>query len=244
VILPVNVKAIIFDLDDTLYPERDYFISGFSVVANELESRGVADSARIIEALLSLQFAEGREGVFQKASRRLGFPERWIPELVAIVREHTPRITLPRETIDVLRELKGGYLLGCVTDGWTEVQRRKINALGISEYLDAIVIADEDGREFWKPNPHPLRKCCKMLNTSPSETVFVGDNPERDIAAAENAEMRSVLFRRPGGYFESSTLDKRCGYLLGEISHLSELCLLLKSLSEVTVPDKRSCDRR
>jgi putative hydrolase of the HAD superfamily len=195
------IKAILFDLDDTLYVEGDFFRSGFSVVASELEARGTGRGDEIAAMLTAIHFGESREKVFQKAAARIPFPEDWIPELVTDFRSHQPRISLAPDVSAILRSLRAKYCLGCVTDGWAEVQRRKIMALGIIEFLDALVVADDMGRAFWKPNPLPIHRCCELLGVPLLEAIFVGDNPERDIKGARNAGIRNIRIRRKDSYF-------------------------------------------
>ena len=59
------LKAILFDLDDTLYEERQYFRSGFSVAARELERRGVGKVEETVRLLEHLFLHESRERVFR-----------------------------------------------------------------------------------------------------------------------------------------------------------------------------------
>lgn len=198
-----KLKAVIFDLDDTLYEERQFFHSGFVVVAAYLEQRGIGPAGKTTELLDHFHHAEGRQQVFQKLAARLGFPEDWVAEIVELFRSHYPVIGLAADALEVLPRLRASYRLrlGCVTDGWLAVQRRKIEALKVEPLLDALVIADEWGREFWKPHPQPFHTCCARLGVEPNEAVFVGDNPERDMVGARRAGLASIRIRRPGGYF-------------------------------------------
>jgi len=198
------LKAVIFDLDDTLYEERQFFQSGFAVVGEHLEQRGVGSWKKTAEMLSVFHHTEGRQQVFQKLAKQLGFPEEWIPPIVDLFRLHTPVIQLAPEVRDVLVRIRNinRLQLGCITDGWLEVQRRKINALGIQPLLDQMVIADEFGREFWKPHARPFQTCCARLGVEPAEAMFIGDNPERDMIGARRAGLTTVRIRRPGAFFE------------------------------------------
>ena len=232
------IKAVLFDLDDTLYIEGDFFRSGFSVVGSELEARRVGRGDEIAAMLAAIHFREAREGVFQKAAARIPFPEEWIPQLVTVFRSHQPRIRLAPDVPPVLRSLRTKYSVGCVTDGWAEVQRRKIAALGIMEFLDALVVADELGRSFWKPNPAPIHRCCEMLGVSFPEVIFVGDNPERDMKGARNAGIRSIRVRRKDSYFYSidSAPPDVADY---EVSNLTEVERILALLDDGNGPRKK-----
>lgn len=224
------VAAIIFDLDDTLYDEGDFFRSGFAVVAHELERRGAGTSADIAFMLERLHFAESRVGVFQKLASRLEFPEEWIPDLVTRFREHTPRISLAADALDVLPRLRSQFRIGCITDGWAGVQRRKLDALGVEPYLHGVLLTDELGREFWKPHARAFDELRAALGGTPDTTVVVGDNPERDMAGARNAGLRSIRVRRAGGYFSEREFEKSECRADFEISDLRALPDLLKSL--------------
>ncbi|HEX9821813.1 MAG TPA: HAD family hydrolase [Methylomirabilota bacterium] len=190
------IRAVLFDLDDTLYREDDFACSGFGAVAQELESRGVGRAAALHGMLASIHVTEGREHVLDKLAARLNFPGDWVPGLVERYRAHVPTITLAPDAVRALARLRGRYRLGCVTNGWAAVQRRKIAALGLGTLLDAIVVADDHGRRHWKPSPLPFLHCCRLLGVSPAESVHVGDDPERDVRGARNAGIASVRVRR------------------------------------------------
>ena len=221
--------AVLFDLDDTLYEERQYFRSGFSVIARSLQARGFGNSDETCALLEQFHHNEGRQKVLQKLAVRLGFPADWIPGLVDQFREHVPEIQLASDSTSVLQRLRANYRLGCVTDGWHAVQQRKTAALGVESLMDAIVFSDELGRAFWKPDARPFLVCCERLGVRPQEAVFVGDNPERDIAGAHAAGLYTVRLRRTGGYFGAS----ECSNVHAtdtEITSLEELPRILDAL--------------
>jgi putative hydrolase of the HAD superfamily len=224
------VTAIIFDLDDTLYEEGDFFRSGFAVVAHELERRGAGTSADIALLLEHFHFAESRAGVFQKLASRLKFPEQWIPDLVERFRSHDPRISLAADTLDVLPRLRSQFRIGCITDGWAAVQRRKLEALRVEPYLHGVVLTDELGRDYWKPHARAIHELRAALGGAPHPTIVVGDNPERDMAGARNAGLRSIRLRRRGGYFADKEFQQSECRADFEISDLRALPDLLNSL--------------
>jgi putative hydrolase of the HAD superfamily len=224
-----TLKSVIFDLDDTLYEEREYFRSGFAAVAENLERRGVGPRGGTAELLDYFHHAEGRQQVFQKLALRLGFPQEWVPEIVELFRTHRPVIALAADARELLPRLRTttSLRLGCVTDGWLAVQRRKVEALGVESFLDALVISDEFGRDFWKPHAKPFLACCARLGVKPAEAVFVGDNPERDMVGARRAGLASIRIRRPGGYFEATELPGNHARADFEIRQLTELETLI-----------------
>lgn len=195
------LRAILFDLDDTLYEERQFFRSGFLAVAEWLEQRGVGPRIPTAELLEHFHQHDGREDVFQKLAVSLAFPSEWVPELVSVFRAHKPDIQLADDVREVLPRLRRQHKLGCVTDGWASVQRAKLEVLGVDSLLDVVVVADDYGRERWKPHSFPFQKCCELLGAAPADSMFVGDNPDRDILGARNAGLSAVRIRRAGGYF-------------------------------------------
>ena len=197
------IRAILFDLDDTLYEERQFFRSGFLAVGAALQQRGVGATATTAKMLEEFHHRDERERVLQKLAEKLSFPLEWIPELVSVFRSHTPDIRLADDVREVLPRLRARHRLGCVTDGWAPVQRAKMRVLEVEPLLDAVVVADDFGRERWKPHPFPFQRCCELLGALPSESVFVGDNPQRDMLGARNAGLYAVRIRRLGGYFSS-----------------------------------------
>lgn len=194
------IKAVMFDLDDTLYLESDYYRSGFAAAALELHSRGAGSPETLLAALQAIHDDEGKEQVFDKAADKLGFPLEWVSDLVMIARTHRPSISLTEETTMVLRALRTHYALGCVTDGSARNQRRKLSALDIDRFVNAVVVADDFGRDFWKPHPQPLLFCAQSLGVSPGECVYVGDSYERDVRGAHNAGMAAIRVCLPGSY--------------------------------------------
>ena len=222
------IRAVIFDMDDTLYIEGDFFRSGFAHIARHLEARGAGPAAELAPMLEAIHFSEGREQVLNKAAERVGFPREWVPELVVLFRSHVPVITLSPDVVRTLERLRSRYKLGCITDGHADVQRRKIEALRLDALLDVILVSDEHGRDYWKPSAFLFKTCCDLLGVGADEAVFVGDNPERDMRGARNAGMRSIRLRHDQGYFRDIVSEEdRADF---EITSLDELELLLYQL--------------
>jgi putative hydrolase of the HAD superfamily len=93
--------------------------------------------------------------------------------------------------LDLLRELRAaGMKLGLLTNGVSETHRDKIALLQITEYFDAIFLADEVG--MVKPDPLLFAHACAKLHTSPSKSAMVGDRYERDIAGALDAGLFTI----------------------------------------------------
>jgi putative hydrolase of the HAD superfamily len=221
--------AVLFDLDDTLYLEEDYFRGGFQVVADELSSRGYDGEGDVASYLLSLHH-ENRDRVLDRAANILGFPPGWVGDLVDTFRSHEPTIGLSPEVPEVLMGLRQRSVsLGIVTDGHGDVQRRKIASLGVEHLVDVVVVADDFGRSAWKPDPSPMLRCLRQLGVPTRAATFVGDHPDRDVLGARNAGLTCVRIRRPGGYFSAIPTPEGAGRW-SEIANLTELDGALRAL--------------
>lgn len=186
--------AIVFDLDDTLYPERSYNFSGFSAVgAHVHKNYGAPGFAQACEEL----YQSGVRGdIFDRALQRLGITPP-VQALVEVYRDHIPRIELFDDARTVLTQLQGHHPLGLLTDGYAAVQRRKISALGIEPLFDCIVVSDELGRDAWKPSPKPYERTMSQLAGRADRFVYIADNPTKDFVTASALGWDTVMVERP-----------------------------------------------
>jgi len=191
------MRALLFDLDDTLYAERQFVRSGFCVVAAEVEARfGVA--RREAQATLVGALRRGnRSRALQELCERHLLPVGIVPDLVDAIRAHTPSLRLPDSTVEVLRAARGaGWRLGVVTNGFPAIQARKIEALGLRDFVDTVVFAHECGAGLGKPERAGFDAALAALGMPADLAVFVGDDPRCDVLGARRAGMRTVWMRR------------------------------------------------
>lgn len=219
----MSIKAIVFDLDDTLYPEIDYVKSGFFAVAKLIEKLYGLKNA---EKELLANIDKWKQGIFDWYLKQhdIKRTEQNVGELVDTYRYHKPNIKLREEVVGTLKDLKNaGYKLGIITDGRPNQQRLKIAALGLDKLVDNIIITDElGGIEYRKPNPLSFKKMCKALNVSPEEMVYVGDNPRKDFAVKKFLPIKTVSLNN-GLYQQENYLNDIC-----PDAHIDSLANLLK----------------
>lgn len=152
------LKVIIFDMDDTLYPESAYVHSGFHAVADWVAEQYQWDAEESYQILANL-FNEGVRGdTFNRWLTIQGhaMPDVGAAECLRVYRGHQPTLTPYQGLPDLLRLLKPRYKLGLLGDGYLAVQQRKFKALGLTEWFDAVVFSDQWGREAWKPSSRPF----------------------------------------------------------------------------------------
>ena len=194
------MKAVLFDLDDTLYPERTFVESGFRAVGRFLAERAGLEAEGLATRMLEILDAEGRGKVFDRVLEEVGLLSEWrVRLLLHVYRTHRPTISLFEDVVPSLTKLRErGVRLGIVTDGMASVQRQKMTALGIERYMDVVVCSDELGPECWKPSPVAFQVALELLGAAPEEAGYVGDNVLKDFAGPNRLGMLSVAVCRPG----------------------------------------------
>lgn len=193
------IRAVVFDLDDTLYPEISYAEDGFRKAAAVLENLyGVKNAYQKIRTL----FDEDRQGVFDRLCSSESLPEKAVEDAVDTYRKNQPeKLEFYPKTKDVLQYLRqNGFKTGIITDGRPFSQRAKIRALGAEAYFDAIIVTDEIGREYRKPHPRAFEEMARKLNVRTEEMMYVGDNPQKDFAVKEYLPLKTVQIRTGGLY--------------------------------------------
>ncbi|MBN1426808.1 MAG: HAD family hydrolase [Anaerolineae bacterium] len=198
-------KAIAFDLDDTLYPEKAFVLSGFQAVANWAEQHLNIPSQQGYAGLIQL-FDQGVRGdTFNRWLAIHHLPhEDFTARLVAVYRDHIPTLDPFADAVNLLETLHGRYRLGIVSDGYLVVQRNKLAALQLGHYFDAVVFSDEWGREAWKPSVRPFVAVLEGLGVAADEAIYIGDNPAKDFLGARQVGMTTIWVKRPQGEYSSN----------------------------------------
>lgn len=91
---------------------------------------------------------------------------------------------------EALKQLASSYRLGMVTNGIPDVQRTKIDATGLMQYFDAIVVSGE--LAIGKPQPEIYQHALQLLGSTPEEAIMVGDSFQRDVLGSQAFGMRGV----------------------------------------------------
>lgn len=197
-------KAVIFDLDDTLYPETEYVRAAFYHTAAFLTKEYGLDTEEVFGQMLRLLHENGRGKIFDSISH-LYHLEADVSKLVKIYRETEPVLFLYPDADKVLTELKKrNVLTGLITDGCASVQRKKISALPLENRMDSVIVTDElgtdeMGNKYSKPSLFVYRKSVEELGCRPEDAVYIGDNPQKDFIGARELGMKTVRIQRKEG---------------------------------------------
>ena len=228
--------AIIFDLDDTLYPERDYVLSGFDAVARWIEVRAGADAGNTRAGLVELFDGGAKRDAFDRwvSARRL--PDAIsVESMVRVYRDHDPLIELAPQTRALLTDLREHHRLGLITDGRADVQRRKLEALGVAELVDATVVTAQLGAGFSKPHPAAYQVALGRLDVDAAQAVYVADNPVKDFIGARSVGVASVRLRRHNGIYadlEPASHEHEPDLEITDLQHLPAALATLAAANE------------
>lgn len=224
----VRKICVAFDLDDTLFKERDYVKTGWRAVA-EAYAHVTDKTADELYALMSSTPDAFDALLALPAIRRANLQ---IADFLTVYRAHRPTLTLPSDTETALRQLtEKGVAVAIITDGRTLTQRNKIEALGLDKLIppENILISEEVGSDKLTPGPFE----CLMRRQLADRYYMVGDNPIKDFYHPNLLGWTSVMLRdRAGINVPSQSLDdKEPDYwpqiFIDNLTQLTELCLPL-----------------
>lgn len=191
------IETVCFDLDDTLctytQPSDDVLEAAFaradveplfSIEAYHGRYKDYLDESDGIESLRRACFAD--LAVDAGADPGAG---RAVADAFASVRNQSSVDLLPGATA-ALETLGNEYSLGLITNGAPEMQRAKLEAIGLEEAFETVVYAGHETRA--KPACEPFEVALEALGADPARSVYVGNSLESDVAGANAAGMQSV----------------------------------------------------
>lgn len=217
------IRAIIYDLDDTLFPEEAFRVSGFRFVAKYLTKEGVPVS---LEDLLLL-YKEYPRSCFDELVKKYSITQTPL-ELLSLYKEHIPTISPYPEVTQVLEELHTTYTLGVISDYDHETQQRKLTALGIELYFTHVIFTDAIGTK--KPETLAFEKMKELMGCENGEIVYVGDNEEKDFIGARASGYHTVKYLSQGVYQKVQGEQKQKADF--EMSDHREIFSILTELSK------------
>lgn len=191
-------RVIVFDLDDTLYLERDYVRSGLRAVGRWASTAlGMDGLGEVMRARFE---AGARSHIFDDSLQEMGLTPSppIIARMLATYRQHRPDICLAPDAERFLARRDGRTGFAVITDGFLDAQRRKIRALGLyGRGIHLGICTDKWGRECWKPNPRAFEHVEQIFGRLGGSLTYVADNPSKDFTAPRSRGWRTVQIARP-----------------------------------------------
>ncbi|PGP65958.1 2-haloalkanoic acid dehalogenase [Bacillus cereus] len=222
----MSYKVMLFDLDDTLL-DRDKAVDKLFLFVLEKCYEDVSD---IVKNNMLQKFKEYDkreygirdktivlESLFNEFAPKYRLPHNYIQDFW---NENFPKcFSIDQNTIHFLNHIKRRFKIGIITNGSTHRQKAKIINTNLNNYFDTIIISEEVGLS--KPDKRIFELALNKLNVQPENTLFVGDDLEKDIAGCQNANIKGVWFNpqiikntaeiQP--YAEINTLDSLLSYV-------------------------------
>lgn len=220
-------KVVVFDLDDTLFPEHQFVLSGFQAVSEWVFDKFSVQGFYVTAETLFNQGCRGK--VFDSALFQLNIPydTSLIEEIVKIYRGHKPKITLYDDAEWAISFFGTNTRLGIITDGYLLTQQNKVASLGIEAKFDVIVYSDAFGRKCWKPSKVPYLNLMETLGCKGDDCFYVGDNPAKDFIEAKNLGWQTVRICRERGEYSHLTCDEthQANYTINSLFQLREIVI-------------------
>lgn len=224
----INIKAVIFDLDDTLYD-----------CSGTLVEQGRRQAAKMLARITNIseekayrlqgEFEEKygtKVNVYEKIVTLYNLPNTYINQLLQeFICVNISNITLFSDVVESLVQLKSrNYKLFLVTSGEEQIQKKKIDVLGLNNsYFDDIFITDRN-------NPQAKRTCfygiIQRYNLKPEEIICVGDKIDDEIAAGKSLGIITVMFEHGRHYNSNRKNQDKFMKPHYSIKHLKELLQL------------------
>lgn len=191
-------RAVVFDLDDTLYNQRQHLAGAFLSVGKLISRLFGLDPRGVRKELLEIAKRKGSASgkLFNIFLEKHGIKpkKRLLEQMVSAFYSYKPVKLKPyKRVVEILKELRRkGLKPGILTDGNPQLQKAKIEALGIKKFLNCVLVTDEMGENYRKPDLKGFLEISKQLGVSAAETIYVGDNPHKDFIGARKAGMLTI----------------------------------------------------
>ncbi len=205
------IKAVIFDLDDTLYS----FTRGHQAGMQALEDYTVQRLSIDREAF-RLAYDKAMEQINDRLGRDVAAAHNRLirfQHLLTLLSHASPSMAFEMYQIywntlieDIEPEpglcallhalAREKIILGVGSDMTSYMQYRKLKDLGILDLLDFVVVSEDAGAD--KPAPCFFELCVKRAGVLPGECVFIGDSYEKDVEGAVHNGLHGVWYRPQG----------------------------------------------
>ena len=190
-------SVIVFDLDDTLYLERDFAVSGFRAAAVWVQKEMGIEG---LEEICLERFRSGqRTRIFDDAVKQLGVTagRDIVERLVDVYRNHSPDISLTGDSARYFGSAPKSRCHALITDGQGATQMAKVRSLGLDRILDCILCTGDWGLEYWKPHPRSFETIERQFGSRGHALVYIADNPVKDFVTPKARGWWTIQVVRP-----------------------------------------------
>jgi putative hydrolase of the HAD superfamily len=197
-----RIKAVFFDIDNTLFDQDRAHRAALCTLAQRYTDifHGVGEED-LIDAFLTADkkaLEEFHSGIplnvirlerQLRILRILRLDEGFAEEMTKVFYDLYPRMNTPIDHAGtVVKTLRERYAVGVISNGSRKVQYQKLDAIGLTELFQCVVLSEEIG--IRKPDPRIFWTALESFDAAPEETLYVGDSYHADVCGAKNAGMK------------------------------------------------------
>lgn len=212
-VTPPTIRAVVLDLDDTLFDHTESARRGLARTVTALGGRATTAVLESWETTAEQLMRQRRQGELDRAAyrhervrallRELGLPERAAgsdPQQLDLIYErfltlYEQEWVAFHDAIPTLRALRArGLRVAVLTNGPEERQQRTARALGLSPWVRGVWTSDRLGAR--KPDERTYLAVCEALAVAPGSVLHVGDNREHDLDGATSAGLNALHLDR------------------------------------------------
>ena len=204
------IKAIAFDLDDTLISKRQYDHACLRSVAAHLAERFSINFEEVSVDLWKEYDELNRSHTIDAVLEKRGlFSKELLKELVEVYRKTPAGDCVYPDTVNSLEKARSmGLAIFLVTDGKIEAQSEKIKNTGIEPYFTRIIFTYAFGEGRKKPDKTAFEQILGETGINANEMIYVGDNPYRDFLETKRLGIHTIRIKREDGQFRFTELPQ------------------------------------
>ena len=195
---------LIFDLDDTLYPEITYVKSGLKEVSLFLYKNFDIDKELAYSEMYESLRIHGNKIFDNMLMKHHIYTKRNLNKCISVYRKHNPKIELYKDAKECIKRFKN-FKKYIVTDGNIIVQRNKIKSLNLNNSFEKIIPTYQYGISFSKPSINCFKMILSYENTKPENMIYIGDNPYKDFINIKKIGIKTIRILR--GAYKDILLD-------------------------------------
>jgi len=218
---PDTIKAILFDLDDTLWPIAPTIMSAETLQYAWLSAHApalVAQHSRERMRARRMELAQSepryrydlwslRHTVLVEALASSGEDTALADAAMDVFSRERNVVSVSDDVIPGLTQLGQHFALGTISNGFADLE-----AIGLAGHFRVSVAAHRLG--FAKPDARIFHRACEALQVAPNEALYVGDDPLLDVEGAQQAGLRAVWLDRFGRELPATIMpDWHCASL-------------------------------
>lgn len=224
-----SIKAVLFDLDDTLWPivpvikrAEDVLYDWLSIhvpeVARIVSIESMRERRQVLMAtdtLYQIDLQALRHAVLSEAFIQTGQDLAMADKAMEVFSRARNAVTPFSDVLPTLKALQPRVALGTISNGMADLE-----TIGIAHFFQTSIAAHHFGSA--KPDASIFLAACESLAVEPHETVYIGDDPLLDVEGAQNAGLNTIWMNR---------LDLEPARLLPEHVRPDAICATLHEVS-------------